>query len=60
MGEQGSMIVNGKKVDGRTLSFGDEGVKTSLGHPAPIGSTTSLSFDTGVSIYFTKRNNLFV
>ena len=39
--------------------FGDEGVKTSLGHPAPIGSTTSLSFDTGVYIYFTKRNNSY-
>ena len=36
MGEQGSMIVNGKKVDGRTLSFGDEGVKVGNGEEEKI------------------------
>ena len=36
MGEQGSMIVNGKKVDGRTLSFGDEGVKVGNGEEEKV------------------------
>ena len=36
MAEQGSMIVNGKKVDGRTLSFDDEGVKVGNGEDEKV------------------------
>ena len=36
MAEQGSMIVNGKKVDGRTLSFGEEGVKVGNGEEEKV------------------------
>lgn len=36
MGEQGSMIVNGHKVDGRTFSFGDEGVKVGNGEEEKV------------------------
>ena len=34
--KQGSMIVNGKKVDGRTLSFDDEGVKVGNGEDEKV------------------------
>ena len=36
MAEQGSMIVNGKKVDGRTLSFGEEGVLVGNGEEEKV------------------------
>ncbi len=33
---QGSMIINGQRVEGRTLSFGDEGVKVSNGEEEQV------------------------
>lgn len=36
MAEQGSMIINGKKVDGRTLSFDEEGLKVGTGEEEKV------------------------
>ena len=44
MAEQGSMIVNGKKVDGRTLSFGEEGVKVGNGEEEKVVVPNEFNF----------------
>lgn len=44
MAEQGSMIVNGEKVEGRTLSFDNEGVKVGNGTEEKVVVPNSFEF----------------
>ena len=44
MAEQGSMIVNGERVDGRTLSFDVEGVKVGNGEEEKVVVPNSFDF----------------